>query len=284
MSKPDHHSIDLKRVRLHYVTAGDGDPVVLLHGWPQTWYAWRKVIPLLAERYRVIVPDMPGLGDSSVPAGGYDKKTIAGDIWELIRDRLGLERFHLVGHDWGGPVAYRVAVDHPDAVRSLGILDVVIPGDGGDGFSQQGRRWHHAFHQAADIPEVLIEGREREYLSWFWRNYTVVPGAVTEGDMDEYMATYGRPEAMKAWLGYYRALPQDIEDNLEVSPARRLQMPVLALGGDGLWARKTEPLDSLRRVAENVSGGVIPNCGHNIPEEQPSSVSGQLIGLFAKSV
>jgi len=280
MTKLEHHSADLKRTRLHYVTAGDGDPVVLLHGWPQTWYSWRKVIPLLAGRYRVIAPDMPGLGDSSPPDGGYDKKTIAGDIWEFAHNHLGLARFFLVGHDWGGPVAYRVAAGHPDAVRALAILDVVIPGDGGDGFSQGGRRWHHAFHQATELPETLIEGREREYLSWFWRNYTSAPGAVTEDDMDEYMRTYGRPGAMQTWLAYYRALPQDIADNLEVAKTRKLEMPVLALGGDGLWARKTEPVESLRRVADTVSGGVVPGSGHNIPEEQPTILADHLITLL----
>lgn len=280
MTEIEHFDATLNRVRMHYVAAGHGEPVVLLHGWPQTSYAWRKVMPLLADRYRLIAPDMPGLGDSSAPEGGYDKKTIAGDIWELMHNHLGLNRFYLVGHDWGGPVAYRVAATHPDAVRALAILDVVIPGDGGDGFSQKGRRWHHAFHMAEEIPETLIEGREREYLTWFWRYYTSLPGAVTEADMDEYMRTYGRPESMKAWLGYYRALPQDIEDNLATAQSQKLKMPVLALGGDGTWARKTEPLESLRRVAKNVTGGVVANSGHNIPEEQPKAVAEQLTALF----
>lgn len=280
MTEIEHFDATLSRVRMHYIAAGRGEPVILLHGWPQTSYAWRKVMPLLADRYRLIAPDMPGLGDSSVPDGGYDKKTIAGDIWEMMHDHLGLDRFYLVGHDWGGPVAYRVAATHPDAVRALAILDVVIPGDGGDGFSQKGRRWHHAFHMAEEIPETLIEGREREYLTWFWRYYTSLPGAVTEADMDEYMRTYGRPESMKAWLGYYRALPQDIEDNLATARSQKLEMPVLALGGDGTWARKTEPLESLRRVANNVTGGVVANSGHNIPEEQPEAVAEQLAALF----
>src|SRR5713226_6839622 len=124
-----HHTIALEDVRLHYVTAGRGDPVVLLHGWPQTWYEWRRIIPALAERYTVIAPDMRGLGDSSKPATGYDKRTVAADIYQLVR-KLGFEKIFIVGHDWGGPVAYAYACAHPGDVRKLVILDVAIPGAG----------------------------------------------------------------------------------------------------------------------------------------------------------
>ena len=109
----DHHHAELGDVRLHYVTAGSGFAVVLLHGWPQSWYEWRLIMPGLAERFRVIAPDLRGLGDSSRPAGGHDKKTVGGDIWPLIHGVLGISEFHLVGHDWGGPTAYAIAVAHP---------------------------------------------------------------------------------------------------------------------------------------------------------------------------
>src|ERR1700759_3428274 len=112
--KMEHHQADLGDVRLHYVTTGTGFPVVLLHGWPQSWYEWRKVIPGLAERYQVIAPDLRGLGDSSRPPDGYDKKTVGNDVWRLVRDVLGISAFHLVGHDWGGPTAYAIAAAHPD--------------------------------------------------------------------------------------------------------------------------------------------------------------------------
>ncbi|HEX2939972.1 MAG TPA: alpha/beta fold hydrolase, partial [Rhodopila sp.] len=135
-----HHHADLGDVRLHYVTAGQGFPVVLLHGWPQSWYEWRHLIPELAKSYRVIAPDLRGLGDSSRPANGYDKKTIGNDVWRLVHDVLGIAEFYLVGHDWGGPTAYAVAAAHPDAVRKLAILDVTIPGDGSPNISQGGRR------------------------------------------------------------------------------------------------------------------------------------------------
>ena len=109
---------DLGEVTLNYLTAGHGDAVVLIHGIPQTSYEWRHIIPRLAETYSVIAPDMRGLGDSSRPASGFDKKTVAGDIWRLVRDSLGIEKFFLVGHDWGGPTAFSLAAQHPDAVRN----------------------------------------------------------------------------------------------------------------------------------------------------------------------
>jgi pimeloyl-ACP methyl ester carboxylesterase len=115
-----HDYATLSEVTLHYVTAGAGDPVVLLHGWPQTWFMWRKIIPGLAERYRVIAPDLRGLGDSTRPAEGYDKARVAADLRELVHDHLGLGPIFLVGHDWGGPVAFAYAAAAPDQVRRLG--------------------------------------------------------------------------------------------------------------------------------------------------------------------
>ena len=149
-----HHHARLDAVSLHYATAGDGDPVVLLHGWPSTWYEWRHVMPPLAARHRVIAPDLRGLGDSSRPLDGYDKKTVAADLWQLLSGTLGLARWHLVGHDWGGPVAFALAAAHPEAIRTLAIVDVTLPGIGPD-ISQGGKRWHHAFHMTPDLPEAV---------------------------------------------------------------------------------------------------------------------------------
>jgi len=157
----EHHHARLADVSLHYVSAGEGEPVVLLHGWPSTWYEWRQVMPLLAARFRVIAPDLRGLGDSSRPLAGYDKKTVAADLWQLLSGTLGLSRWHLVGHDWGGPVAFALAAAHPEAIRTLAIVDVTVPGIGPD-ISQGGKRWHHAFHMTPDLPEALVQGRERD--------------------------------------------------------------------------------------------------------------------------
>lgn len=278
-----HHHADVGDVMLHYVTAGSGPPVVLLHGWPQTWWEWRHVIPALAATHTVIAPDMRGLGDSSRPLAGYDKQTVAGDIWRLVHEILGHETFLLVGHDWGGPVAYALAAAHPDAVEKLVILDVVVPGCGGD-FSQGGRRWHHQFHMTPDLPEALVAGREAEYLGWFYRTFCYRPDAIGPDDLAEFLRTYTQPGALRAGFNYYRAIPEDVAANAKTIAAFKLPMPVLALGGGVSYphgrGRGTEPEESLKRVAVNVTGGVIPDCGHFIPEEAPDALNEKLLAFF----
>ncbi len=138
MNDLNHQYAYLTQIRMHYVMAGRGEPLVLLHGWPQTWYEWREVIPALAEKFCVIAPDLRGLGDTSRPQNGYDSATIANDVWELVNAKLGYQRFFLAGHDWGGPVAFSLAAQHRDAVRRLAIIDVSIPGDGSANISQGG--------------------------------------------------------------------------------------------------------------------------------------------------
>lgn len=274
-----HAFAELDEVMLHYVTAGKGPPVVLLHGWPQTWFEWRHVMPALAEHYTVIAPDLRGLGDSSRPLQGYDKQTVARDIWQLVNGTLGHDRFFLVGHDWGGPTAYALATQHPEAVRRLAIVDVVIPGDGGD-FSQGGRRWHHQFHMTPDLPEALTQGREDVYLAWFYRTFSHRPDAIGEEDLQEYLRTYRQPGAMRAGFAYYRALAQDAADNRAIIARMKLQMPVLAIGGAKARGRAHEPEQSLRRVAIDVRGVVVPDCGHFVADEQPEILASLLLDFF----
>ena len=277
-----HHHADLGDVRLHYVTAGQGEPVVLLHGIPQTWYEWRHVIDQLAPKYSIIAPDLRGVGDSSRPATGYDKKTIANDVWRLVKEHLKIDRFFLVGHDWGGPTAFALACADPAQVRSLTILDVTIPGIGPD-LSQGGRRWHHAYHMTPNLPEMLVQGREREYLSWFYRSFCWQRDAIGAADIDEYVRCYARPGAMRAGFEYYRSLPRDAADNRAILESGfRLAMPVLALGGARAEARGRglEPLESLRAIASNVQGGALQDCGHFIPEEQPEALVERLLAFL----
>lgn len=285
MTPIEHHHADLgDGLILHYLSAGAGEPVVLVHGIPQTSYEWRHVVPALAQRHRVIVPDLRGLGDSTRPATGYDKKTLAADIWALMHDKLGHQRFCVAGHDWGGVVAYSLAAQHPEAVRRLAILDVVIPGDGGD-FSQGGRRWHHALFQTLDLPEAIFSDKVDVLLNWFFDHYGYLPGSVTEDDRAEYLRTYRRPGALRAMFAFYRALPQDAEDTRAfMRTAGKLKMPVLALGGDRSFGRKLEPIESLRRVAHDVRGGLIADSGHWVVEEQPAFVANQLLEFFGDAV
>ena len=274
------HYADIGEGLVHYLSAGEGEPVVLLHGIPQTSHEWRHVMPLLSDRFRLIAPDLRGLGDTFRPATGYDKKTVAADVWRLVHDHLKLDRFHLVGHDWGGPTAFALACAHPQAVRSLAILDVAIPGDGFD-FSQNGRRWHHALFRTLDLPEALFQGREHLILDWLFENYGYSPNCIAPADRDEYLRTYRKPGAMRAMFGFYRALPQDAEDNRTFLEANgKLRMPVLALGGNKTFGRGIETLESMQRVAVDVRGGLIPDSGHWVIEEQPEFVARELRKFF----
>ena len=268
-----HHTASVNGVQLHYVIGGHGDPVVLLHGWPETWYEWRHVMPALAKNHTVIAPDLRGLGDSSKPLTGYDGKTTAEDIHQLV-SQLGFRDIFLVGHDFGVQVAYSYAAAHPNLVRRLVILDVPIPGIGtGENISGL---WWIQFHTVRDIPEMLVAGHEREYLTWFYR-YACNPAAITKEDIDEYVSHYSAPGGMRAGFEYYRALPEDIKQNKEYSKIK-LPMPVLALGGKCSFG--TAALDSMRLLATNVSGGIVPDSGHWIAEEHPDYLVGQLLKFF----
>jgi pimeloyl-ACP methyl ester carboxylesterase len=272
-----HHIASVNGIQLHYVIGGQGDPVVLLHGWPQTWYEWRHVMPALAKNYTVIVPDLRGLGDSSKPVTGYDGKTTAEDIYQLV-SQLGFKDIFLVGHDFGGQVGYSYAAAHPNEVKRLVILDIPVPGIG-PGQNVTGLWWVQ-FHNVRDIPEMLVEGHEREYLTWFYRYFACNPTAITKEDIDEYVSHYSAPGGMRAGFEYYRALFDDIKQNKEYSKVK-LPMPVLAL--DGKCSFGTAALDSMHLLATDVRGGIVPDSGHWIPEERPDFVVNHLFKFFGNS-
>jgi pimeloyl-ACP methyl ester carboxylesterase len=187
-----------------------------------------------------------------------------------------------VGHDWGGPVAFCLAATHPEAIRRLVMLDTAVPGDGSGTFSQHGRRWHHAFHQTPDLPEALVAGREDIYLGWFYRHYGYTAGAIDPEDIEEYLRTYRQPGALRAGFAYYRALERDVVHNQALIARGKLTMPVLALGGGKAFGRGLETLESLKRVAIDVRGGVIEDCGHWMAEEKPEAVSRAILEFFAE--
>ena len=274
-----HHDADLGEVRLHYVTAGSGEPVVLLHGWPQTWFMWRDVIPLLAGDYQLIVPDLPGLGDSSRPASGYDKNSLARHIAALM-EQLGHSRYRVVAHDWGGPVAFFLAAQFPDRVAAMAIFDAPVLGDGGP--IEHHGRWHFGFHAIPGLPEALTAGREDAYLRFFYRFGGAREDAITEEAQAEYVRAYSQPGAMTAGFNYYRAVPQDIADVTAFREAGgHLAMPILVYGGDpATRGRGDTAMESWARVADQVSGGTAENCGHWIPEERPDFVAAEVLRFF----
>ena len=279
-----HHYANLPGVRIHYAACGKGAPLILIHGWPQTWYEWRRLMPILADRFAMVAPDMRGLGDSSRPSSGYDKKTVANDLWLLMHDHLGHQKFDVVGHDWGAPVAFRLAADHPEAVTHLVLLDTPIPGDQpsstGIGAAP---RWHHLFHNVPDLPEALTVGRERIYLEFLYMNGIDQAGTFGDADIAEYVRTYAQPGAMRAGFDFYRAIKQDADDNrATLATGFRLPMPALGLGGGGSRGRGDLVLESLRRVALHAEGGSVPDCGHFIPEEKPEELAIRLRNFLNK--
>lgn len=261
-------------VSMHFWIGGTGAPVVLLHGWPETGYAWRQVAPrLLAAGYQVIVPDLRGFGNSSRPAAGYDRMTMAEDVRRLVRGRVRAGPVLLVGHDWGGSTAAAWAGAHPDEVRRLVVIEAQPRGPW-----SHPEPWFYAFHRAPGFAEAMTAGRERTYLSWFYRNFAAQPDAITPAEIDVYLRTYGSPDGMRPGFELVRALPKDVEANSEAAkhPAG---VPTLAIGGE----RGMGPAvaDNLRPLFTNVRGKVIPGVGHFVPEEAPDALLAELVAFLA---
>jgi len=278
-----HHTTSVNGIQLHYVIGGQGDPVVLLHGWPETWYTWHKVMPALAKNYTVIARDLRGLGDSSKPPTGYDGKTVADDIHQLVT-QLGFKTIFLVGHDIGSFVVYPYAAEYPSEVRRLVVMEVPPPITG---FfpppSLAVPLWWIFFQQTPDVPEALVQGKEMTYLSWFYQNLAYNPAAITQEAFNEYVNKYSAPGGMRAGFEYYRAIPQDAIQNKNYSKTN-LTMPVLALGAGYIPAFGGNPNTAtenvMKMLAQNVTGIIVPNSGHFI-QEQPQFVIEQLAKFFS---
>ncbi len=274
-----HHTTMVNDVRLHYVMGGQGDPLILLHGWPQTWYEWRHVMPALAERYTVIAPDMRGLGDSSKPLTGYDARTVAADIHGLV-SQLGYSSIFLAGHDLGGWVAYAYAAAHREEVRRLAVIEIVPADEATLQFTTlnpQASLWHFSFHYQRDLPEALITGRERTYLSWFYGYGSYNPAAIDEAAIDEYVRCYAAPGGLRAGFEYYRALFTNIEQTKEDAQTP-LDMPMLTLGGAASFGEFVE--QAWANYASDIEADVIPEAGHFVPEDQPGLLRERLLEFF----
>jgi pimeloyl-ACP methyl ester carboxylesterase len=278
-----HRMATVNGIQMHYVIGGKGDPVVLLHGWPETWYQWRHVMPALAKNYTVIAPDLRGLGDSSKPVTGYDGKTVAEDIHQLVT-QLGFKSIFLVGHDIGTLIVYPYAAAHPSEVKGLAVMEAPIPG-----FYPPNRPmlWWIPFHQTPNVPETLVQGKEMTYLLWFYHNLAFNPSAITEDAINEYVSHYSAPGGMRAGFEYYRAIPQDEIQNMNYSKTK-LTMPVLGLGGGytpvfGGNVTMPSVVYGMQQLAHNVTSVIVPNSGHWIPEEQPEFLTDQLLKFFGNT-
>ncbi|MGP4114932.1 alpha/beta fold hydrolase [Streptomyces sp. 4N509B] len=279
-----HEFADVDGVRMHYVTGGTGEPLVLLHGWPQSWYAWRGIMPALAERYTVYALDLPGLGDSEGAPPSYDKATLARYVHGLLADELGLDDVNLVGHDLGAGVGFRYAARYPDEVARYAHLDYPLPGPGLSADQYRSLSWHLAFHDQDAFPEALVTDDVREYLALFFP-YVAHGGAsfggsgarspFTEEQIDEFARTYSRPQVLTGGFELYRTLGQDERDNAEGAP---VTVPTMLMTAEGLLAPTRATLEPL--VARLTRAVEVPGAGHWLSEENPEFVTDELLAFF----
>ncbi|AXB43323.1 alpha/beta fold hydrolase [Amycolatopsis albispora] len=260
-----HGTVAVQGTTLHYVRGGSGPPLVLLHGWPQTWWEWAKVMPALAENHTVIAFDLPGAGESSIPAGGYDKATTAARIREGVH-KLGYTQVSLLGHDTGALVAYPYARDYPAEVVRMAVLETPLSGFGLENF--YGISFHLGLNQtAAPVPEKLIDNDDvPTYLGWLFSGARY-PERI---DQATFFQAYASPARRTAGYEYYRAFAADGANN-QANAHKRLQMPVLAMGAE--FAFGPHVANSFSQVGDDVRGVVAPDSGHWIAEENTAFLS-----------
>jgi pimeloyl-ACP methyl ester carboxylesterase len=270
---------EVNGVRLHYVVGGKGDPLVLLPGWPETWWTFHKIMPALAEQHTVIAVDLRGMGTSSRPADGYDKKTMAADIHALV-ESLGYEKASVAGHDIGSAVAFAYAENYPQATDKLVMMELphpddslltfpLLPAQGSFGDKLGSSRpylWWFAFNQVNGLPEQLLAGHIRVEQDWLFKYFLVDENAVDARDRAVYERAYNSADAIRASNAWYQTLTQDVSDNRNYGT---LQMPVLAMGGPAYgWMKKVVSQKSANLTTVKVEGS-----GHFIQEEQPEFVA-----------
>jgi pimeloyl-ACP methyl ester carboxylesterase len=263
-------------MKLHYLMAGHGPAILLLHGYTQTSRMWRPLIPKLAQRLTVIAPDLPGIGDSDIPSGGLDMKTAAMRVHELAKS-LGVQRVELVGHDIGLMVAYAYAAQFPPETTKLVLMDAFLPGvQGWEGVYDNPHMWHFRF--SGPTPEALVRGREDIYFAWFWNELAADKArSLSPSDREAYVAAYSRPGRMRAGWGYFAAWPETATE-FAVMAQTQLPMPVLSIGGDKSAGDVLG--QQARLVATDVKVIVLPDTGHWVMEERPRETMDALLNFL----
>jgi pimeloyl-ACP methyl ester carboxylesterase len=272
--------VDTGDLRQHAVTGGDGPPLLLVHGWPQTWYAWRMLMPGLARHFRVIAVDQRGTGLSGKPPGGYDTATLADDLAGLM-DALGHQRFAVAGHDTGMWIGYALAADYPARIARMAVAEAAVPGLSASpplfgATPANNRLWHFAFNRLAEVNEQLVGGREDVYFGFqFGKAARTLPDSAVRYYVDTLAAS---PDALRGSFAAYRALDTTIAQN-ERRKTRRLTLPVLAIGGaEGIGEGAA---NTMKLAADDVQSVVIPGSGHYCLEEAPGEVLAVLTAFLA---
>ena len=290
----DRTEIETSGTTINLVHGGDGPPVLLLHGYPQTHVMWHKVAVLLADHFTVVAPDLRGYGDSGKPPSDgdlsvYCKRTTAQDQVEVMAE-LGFQSYHVAGHDRGARVGHRMALDHPRRVKSFTSLDVVPSQAAFDSMDADlAFAWFHwhLMRQPAPLPETLISNSAKTYLDFLLESWTAVEGAITDEAYSEYLRCFSNPETIRGTCMDYRSIELDLQHD-EADRGRKLTCPVLVLWAGNMAKRpgwqvgaRLNMLDSWRERATDVRGGPI-DCGHFLPEEAPDEVTNQLLGFWSR--
>jgi len=271
--------LNVDGIKLHYVEGGNGTPLICLPGWPQTWYSYRNIAQTLAQSYRVIVIDIRGMGSSEKPASGYDKKTMAQDIYELIQ-KLKLGKVHLIGHDIGGMVAMSMAFNHPEAIEKLVLMDGAHPSEGMlsmplvpplDTFTDKMTAdkqyvWWMGFNQVKGLPEQLLEGRFHYLIDWLFAYVMIDETKISEFEKEVYAYAYNDRESIRASNAWYQTFTADIED---AKSYKQLEMPVLGIGSNVSYNYMKM---GLPYVAKDCRVVALLNSGHYMNEEKPQEV------------
>ena len=273
-----HHRLDLNGAELHYVSAGDeGSPVVLVHGFPESWWTFHKLIPLLANDHRVFAVDLRGFGDSSVADADHSSAVAANDLAALI-ESLDLGPVHLSGQDISGPTTFRVAASRPELVQSYTAIETGLPGFGLEMLADvtHGGAWHIGVLAAPGIPEMLLAGRERAFLvDYAIPSMNGTPDAFSDADVDEFVRVYARDEGFRGAEGLYRSLLSEGEE-IRALAAKPLSLPLLAVGG-GSGAFTTSTFE---QVATNVTPASIEGIGHYVAMEAPDRLAEAMLAFF----
>jgi pimeloyl-ACP methyl ester carboxylesterase len=269
-------TVEINGVKLHYLTAGHGTPLILLHGYAETSRMWRPIIPQLAERFTVVAPDLPGIGDSDIPADGLDMKSAAVRIHDLAKS-LGVQKAEVVGHDIGLMVAYAYAAQFPAEVTKLVLMDAFLPGvPGWEEIYNSPNIWHFRFN--GPTPEALVQGRERTYFTYFWNDLAADKNrSLPQADREAYIAAYSRPGRMHAGWAYFVSFLQAAKDFHQLSQTK-LTMPVLTIGGDKSLGEALGQQAKL--VATDAKVIVLKNTGHWVLEEQPKETTNALLNFL----
>lgn len=275
-----HRTHTVGDVDLHVVELGQGEPVVLVHGFPQHWWMWRQLMRDLAGAgFRAIAYDQRGMGGSSITPSGYDKRTLAGDLAGLL-DTLGVAQANIVGYDHGGGTALALAFDAPARVSRLGVIEYAPPGHGYEHGLQPTRNWQSwqlAFFTQPDVAVQFIAGKERELLAWYFWHWSSNPDAIDQADFEVYLRQLQKPGALRGGFSHFAAVFDDTE-LFRSYAGRQIAAPVLALGGARGAATFVE--GAMRQLASQVTGGVVADAGHWIADEQPAALASQLIGFL----